>query len=448
LTVTPISAGIPDWAELGADARRKLSSTATMRARRLERLLNAFVTIEDRIPVFEGALGGMPYAVKDIFRTASHLPTGGLSNPSDLGIAGKTNLLNKLDHAGGHCIGYTAMTELAYEPSGYNRARGSVRNPWNLDFIPGGSSSGSAAAVASGSAVVAFGSDTGGSLRIPAHCCGITAWKPSMGAISMQGAMPLAPSLDTIGLLARSASDMRLAADILIEDDHGRMLSKIARAVAIDDCFYAADEPVRRACLEGLGAIEAHGVNIERRNALDAIKQVDIHAMTILQGEAARVHRARIDDPALDPILRQRLEKGLAIDEMTLAASYQTRSSLIDDFIANVFGDSDVIILPVMAIRVPLATETDPDSNKFSPRTLYALSRFTRFVNMLGFPAVAVPSGFDDRGLPVALQIVGRPDTDCALLSLVDNVQKTTRWHAHIPAAVADSLPGLMELVT
>jgi aspartyl-tRNA(Asn)/glutamyl-tRNA(Gln) amidotransferase subunit A len=446
--MTPTSARVPDWAELGADARRNLSSTAVMRARRLERRLNAFVTIEDRIPVFEGTLGGMPYAAKDIFRTASHLPTGGLSNPSGLGITGETDLLKKLDRAGGHRIGYTAMTELAYEPSGYNRARGSVRNPWNLDFIPGGSSSGSAAAVASGSAIVALGSDTGGSLRIPANCCGITAWKPSVGAVSAQGAMPLAPTLDTIGLLARSASDMRHAADILMDDNRGRMLSAIERAVAIGDCFEASDEPVRRACLEGLGAIETNGVNIERRNALDAIKQVDIHALTVLQGEAARMHRSHIDDTKLDPILRQRLAKGLAIDDATLAASRQARAFLIGDFMTHVFGDADVIILPVMAIRVPLVTETDPGSDKFSPRTLYALSRFTRFVNMLGFPAVAVPAGFDDRGLPVALQIVGRPDTDRALLALTANVQKTTGWHARIPAAVAGSLADLMEIVT
>ena len=100
------------------------------------------------------------------------------------------------------------MTELAYEPSGFNDGLGRVKNPWNLDFISGGSSSGSAVAVASGIVTAALGSDTGGSLRIPAFACGVTAWKPTHGLVSVKGAMPLAPTLDSIGLLARSANDM------------------------------------------------------------------------------------------------------------------------------------------------------------------------------------------------------------------------------------------------
>src|SRR5262245_64145691 len=133
----------------------------------------------------------------------------------------KAAVLDLLDRAGARRIGYAAMTELAYEPSGYNSHHGHVGNPWNPEFISGGSSSGSAAAVASGSVVVSLGSDTGGSLRIPAHSCGITAWKPTYGAVSALGAIPLAPSLDTIGLLARSASDMRISARMLYERSDG-----------------------------------------------------------------------------------------------------------------------------------------------------------------------------------------------------------------------------------
>jgi aspartyl-tRNA(Asn)/glutamyl-tRNA(Gln) amidotransferase subunit A len=155
-----------------------------------------------------GALGGLPYAAKDMFRMPSHRPSGGFGNAADLGITGTSDLLERLAVAGADLIGFTSMTELAYEPSGFNATRGRVRNPWNLDFISGGSSSGSAAAVASGVVIAALGSDTGGSLRIPAHACGVTAWKPTYGLVSARGAMPLAPSLDTIGLLARSAADL------------------------------------------------------------------------------------------------------------------------------------------------------------------------------------------------------------------------------------------------
>src|SRR5262245_43504660 len=242
-------ARIPDWPTLDATARRKLSLTAAKRARRLEPRLNAFVSIEDRLPGVDGKLGGLPYAAKDIFRTASRRPTGGLATPTDVAVDGETDLLARLDDAGARCVGFTALTELAYEPSGYNHARGRVRNPWNCYFVAGGSSSGSAAAVASGSVVVALGSDTAGSLRIPAHCCGVTAWKPTHGLVPCAGAMPLAPSLDTIGLLARSACDMREAVDILIGDDRPRTDGSVERVAAIADCFDAAEPLVAaRAC--------------------------------------------------------------------------------------------------------------------------------------------------------------------------------------------------------
>jgi aspartyl-tRNA(Asn)/glutamyl-tRNA(Gln) amidotransferase subunit A len=439
-------ARIPDWPTLDAALRRKISSTAVERARRLEPRLNAFVALEEGLLPVEGHLGGLPYAVKDMFRTASHQPTGGLANPSDLAIEGQTDLLKRLDDSGARRVGFTGLPELAYEPSGYNHARGRVRNPWNLDFIVGGSSSGSAAAVASGSAMVALGSDTAGSLRIPAHCCGITAWKPTYGLFASTGAMPLAPTLDSIGLLARSVRDMQTTANLLITDDAPSTSRTIAHARVITDCFTVAEQAIRQACHEGLDCIEASGTRLESCAALAKIEAVDAHALIVLQAEAARIHRARTEDGKIPPMLRKRLTKGLAIDEAALAASIAMRETLSHDFAAQVFGAADAIILPVMAIRVPRALETDPAADEFSPATLYALSRFTRFVNMLGFPAIAVPVGFDDRGLPVALQIVGRPRTDLALLALGQAIQHRSHWHAQIPDAVADAITDLAEL--
>jgi aspartyl-tRNA(Asn)/glutamyl-tRNA(Gln) amidotransferase subunit A len=439
-------ARIPDWPTLDTAQRRKISSTAVVRARRLEPRLNAFVALEDGLVPVEGHLDGLPYAAKDMFRTPSHRPTGGLATPSDAAIEGETDLLARLDGAGARRVGFTSLPELAYEPSGYNHARGRVRNPWNLDFIAGGSSSGSAAAVASGSAVVALGSDTAGSLRIPAHCCGITAWKPTYGVVASTGAIPLAPTLDTIGLLVRSVRDMQEAANLLIADDAPSASGTIAHARVITDCFAAAEQPLRQACHQGVGCIEASGTHLESCTALADIEAVDAHALVVLQAEAARVHRARAQDLNIAPVLRKRLAKGLVIDDATLATSIAMRETLSHDFTARVFGAADAIILPVMAIRVPHAVETDPAADEFSPATLYALSRFTRFVNMLGFPAIALPAGFDDRGLPVALQIVGRARTDLRLLALGQTVQDRSHWHAHIPDAVADAVTDLTEL--
>lgn len=442
--MTIAAARIPDWAKLDPTARRKMSLSAAERARRLEPRLNAFVTIEDAVAPADGQLGGLPYAAKDIFRTASHRPTGGLATSADLAIAGESALLARLDRAGGRRVGFTGLPELAYEPSGYNHARGRVRNPWNLDFVTGGSSSGSAAAVASGSIVVALGSDTAGSLRIPAHCCGVTAWKPTYGLVPSVGTMPLAPSLDTVGLLARSARDMRDAIHILA--DRLGADGSIALVTVIVDCFDAAEPPVRRACFECVDAIEAGGMRIERRTALAEIDAIGAHTLIVLQAEAARVHRLRIDDPDTPAVLRKRLGKGLAIDEATLATTLSAREGLRHDFMARVFGAADAIALPVMPMGVPRAVETDPVSDEFSAATLYALSRFTRFVNLLGFPAVAIPAGFDDRKLPVALQIVGRPHSDSALIALAQAVQDRSDWHARVPTAIAEAVSDVIEL--
>ena len=141
------------------------------------------------------------------------------------------------------------------------------------------------------------------------------------------------------------------------------------------------------------------------------------------------------------PVLRRRLAKGLEIADAALAESIDARPRLVHDFEEQVLAGNDVAVLPVMAILTPSAAECDPASERFSPRTLYALSRFTRFVNMLGFPAVALPAGFDDRGLPIGVQIVGRSGCDLALLELVRHVQSKTDWHGRIPTAIAHLVP-------
>jgi aspartyl-tRNA(Asn)/glutamyl-tRNA(Gln) amidotransferase subunit A len=143
----------------------------------------------------------------------------------------------------------------------------------------------------------------------------------------------------------------------------------------------------------------------------------------------------------LSPALRRRLEKGLDISDETLAASVTARDRLVRDFDEQVLSGSDVLVLPVMPIVTPAADRCDPTSEHFSARTLYALSRWTRFVNMLGFPAVAMPAGFDDNAMPVGVQIVGRAGADLALLDLVRRVQAITAWHARVPHAVADLMP-------
>jgi aspartyl-tRNA(Asn)/glutamyl-tRNA(Gln) amidotransferase subunit A len=166
-----------------------------------------------------------------------------------------------------------------------------------------------------------------------------------------------------------------------------------------------------------------------------------------MQGEAARTHANRLDHPAISSVLRKRLAKGMAIDDDTLAASRAARPQLLHDFEETVLGNADAAILPVMAIRTPTIAEVDPTSASFSARRLYELSNYCRFVNMLGLPAIAIPVGFDDRGLPVALQMVRRRGHDLALIEPAERVQAKTDWHAGIPAGIRDCMDGVEGLV-
>ena len=265
--------------------------------------------------------------------------------------------------------------------------------------------------------------------------------------VSVSGALPLAPTLDVVGLLSRSANDMLPVVDVLAGDRLPSAWNSINRIVVFNDVLEAAEPSVRRACGQGVDAVELCGAKLDRVKALLAIEAIDAHSLIIMQAEAARVHSSRLDDTTLDVTLRRRLRKGLAINDATLATSRAARSSLAVEFEDTILANADAALLPVMAIRTPPAAETDPASPAFRARTLYDLSRFTRFVNMLGFPAVAIPVGFDDRGLPVAMQIVGRRGSDRALLALAAAVQAKTDWHARVPTGVADLVADMEGLI-
>lgn len=420
-----------DWSQLSESDRMAAGKQCRDRLQGLGRKLHAVVDELPPQPPVPGPLSRFPYVVKDMISTGVTAASWGCVAP--LVEAGPAaSIVDRLSAAGACLIATAEMTELAYEPSGINAGRGNVINPWNVAFAPGGSSSGPAALVASGCCFAALGSDTGGSVRIPAHCCGVTALKPTWGGISVDGTMPLSPSLDTIGILARSASDIALmwaAISPTPAADFNRF-----SATVFDDAFAESEPEVARLCRDAVALLAQQGMSLVARAGFP--EDADRNALIVMQGEAARTHRMSMDDSRIDAVLRKRLRKGLAITDGQLTASLNCREKWHGEFISKYFGDATIALLPVMPVRTPRIDQVDPLSPAFKAKTLYSLSRFTRFVNYLGLPALALPVGFDDRGMPVGLQLVGRPNSEATLLQIGIRFQAKTDWHGRIPCGV------------
>jgi Asp-tRNA(Asn)/Glu-tRNA(Gln) amidotransferase A subunit family amidase len=407
-------------------------------ARRLDARLHAFARLVDEpASPRPGLLGGLPFAAKDLVDVAGHAPSWGLARSPGGTAAATAPVIERLLALGGCLVGFTEMTPLAYEPSGGNSERGRPVNPWSDRHVCGGSSSGSAVAVAAGMVPVALGSDTGGSLRIPAHCCGVTAWKPTNTIVPVTGTMPLAPTLDTIGFLARSAADLIDVAGAFEGAHQGeRWIAKLAVA---HDLHADCDECIVRGVDALASSLPQGGVELSEASLAALIASCDPPVLTLMQGEAAQSHATLIAAGHLEKTLAARLAKGLAIDAIQMREARLALSKLAGAALDAVFGDADAVLLPVMRKATPLVTQCEPGSPDFSGRTLYELSALTRWVNGLGLPAVAIPCGFDDDGLPMAVQIVGRPHWDVPLLLFATALQTHTDWHGRVPTGLAGS---------
>jgi aspartyl-tRNA(Asn)/glutamyl-tRNA(Gln) amidotransferase subunit A len=397
-----------------------------------------------------GPLAGVPMAHKDMMYRAGRRAACGSRVLADHVPDVTATVLARLDAAGAIDCGTLNMAELAYNPTGHNAHTGDVRNPWGPAHIPGGSSSGSGAAVASAAVFAALGSDTGGSIRFPAACCGVTGIKPTLGRVPRTATMGLCASLDTIGPLARSARDCALVLAAIAGADaadphtdprpvpdwnaaidagaHGLTIGVIQAALV-----EGVDAAIATALAEALAAWRQAGARVVELPPPDLVAAHAL-AVTVLLAEAAATQGHWLDraEHALTPVTALSLRKGREIDPAAYADALAQRPGCIDRFCAEVFAACDALLLPILPIPVPRLDETEWGSPSRS-RLIAAMMRHTPAINYLGLPALALPCGFDTVGLPIGHQLVGRPFEEGTLFRLGVAFQAVTDWHRRRP---------------
>jgi aspartyl-tRNA(Asn)/glutamyl-tRNA(Gln) amidotransferase subunit A len=361
-------------------------------------------------------------------------------------------VLKRLDAAGAIQFGVLHMAEFAFGPTGHNHHDGPCRNPWNTAHVTGGSSSGAGASVAARAGFAALGSDTGGSVRLPAAICGITGLKVTYGRISRAGAMPLSFSMDTIGPLARSAADCAVLLGVLagpdpadptasgeaVPDYPARLAQPVkGLRVGVPTTYFTDDiDPgVGAALTESIKALESLGCAIVPVTLPAEMAAFDAAGTHVIAAEAAACHGnwLRTRPQGYSPQVRARLERGLALPATRYIDALRLRGPATAAFAQAVFTRVDVLHAPVLPVATPTIAETDVGGSPAMDRTLALMTRFTRPFNYLGVPSLAVPCGFLSSGLPVGMQLVGRPFDEATLLALGHAFQQATDWHKREP---------------
>lgn len=405
---------------------------------------------------WRGWLHGIPLSVKDLFYTRGIPTTGGSPLFQDFQPAFDSTLVARLKEAGAVIVGKTNLHELAYGVTNENRHYGACRNPWDPDRIPGGSSGGSAVAVAAGMSVVSYGTDTGGSIRIPASYCGVTGLKPTFGRISRHGVIPLSMTLDHPGSLGRSVRDAAIAAEVVSGRDpedpssiraeapvwsasllepsvEGWVAGILAGSFVKDICA-----PMEFAMRAAARAFTEAGVHLEAVELEDGFEVGEVaHLIQMADGAAVHHQRLREQPEQFSEDVRILLEQGHLISAVDYINAQRLRR-VFQRKLNKLFDRFKALLLPATPVAAPLIGQESIDWETHRESVGGASTRLVRPFNLAGVPVLTVPCGFTDDGLPLGMQIVTRAGDELGGLLLGEAFERRTEWHLRRPA----SIPG------
>lgn len=401
---------------------------------------------------WRGPLHGVPMAHKDMYYRAGEISTCGSKILREVPAPRTAAALARLDAAGAIQFATLNMSEFAFNPTGHNWHFGHCRNAWHADYITGGSSSGSGTTVAARANFAALGSDTGGSIRLPASFCGTVGMMASVGRVSRAGAMPLSHSLDRVGPLTRTVEDAAQLLAVLAGADAD---DPTCETRAVPDFVAALKQPVKGLRVgrpsryfydsADAGVVACMEASLEVLRRLGAtvvdVAPPDLSAAAaawsiVAASEAAALHANWLRTRAQDysDQIRTRLAQGLAIPAPAYVDALRMRGPALQAFGQAVFSRCDVLHAPVVDFATPTIAESEVGGSPEMMAVLGRITRLTRPISFLGLPALAVPAGFLPNGLPVAMQLVGRPFDETTLFALGHAYQAATDWHQRAPA--------------
>lgn len=464
----PTTLGLADAARAIASGRatsQSLTEACLVRIAEWQPRVNAFIALEAEAALKAakaidrarkrgarlGRLAGVPLAHKDMYYRAGRETSCGSAIRRHWKAEETATALQRLDEAGAVDLGRLNMAEFAFGPTGHNYHYGHARNPWNTDRITGGSSSGSAAAVAARMVFGALGSDTGGSIRQPSHYCGLVGMKPTWGRVSRAAAMPLSYSLDTVGPMTTRVEDNALLLELLAGADPrdptassrpvGRYVAA-ARSGAVRGLKLAVprryfwdrlNKPSGECLEQALKVFARLGVKIVEMTPPD-MDAVTAAANVLVSAEAAALHGnwLRTRPNLYSDQVRARLENGLALSAVDYIDAQRWRSEAVAGFLAAMNG-ADAVFAPVADRPAPTIDETDVAGKPEAAKVIATLTRLTRPINYLGLPGLTVPAGFVRGGLPVGFQLIGKPFDEEMLYRLAGAYEAATRLYERRP---------------